>query len=277
MDLMRRSGLGYWCSLIYGFACLAGYAWGGVTGQLKSIRFFSETCIRQEATLVGSQSSVGPRRVSDSTRSVFAKPPKAVANLIFDLRKAVATAVTTKGTISFSSGVASVARARVTPGEDRADKSWTGSADSARSRTPAGGSRRNATRFPSRGAQTSEDFCSMILADTSVWVNHFRYGDAQLSRALLDGRILMHPFVIGEIACGSLRSRPKVLSDLQRLPAAVAADHEEVLGFLDRHRLFGAGIAWIDAHLLASARLSNCRLWTLDAHLLTAATRLHLG
>lgn len=117
----------------------------------------------------------------------------------------------------------------------------------------------------------------MILADTSVWVNHFRRSIPQLSQALLDGHVLMHPFIVGEIACGNLRARPKVLSDLQRLPSAVAADHEEVLGFLDRHRLFGAGITWIDAHLLASARLSNCRLWTLDARLLTAATTLHLG
>jgi hypothetical protein len=117
----------------------------------------------------------------------------------------------------------------------------------------------------------------MILVDTSVWVNHFRQGNPQLSQALVDGHVLMHPFVIGEIACGNLRSRPKLLSDLQRLPSAIPAEHEEVLGFLDQHRLFGAGITWIDAHLLASARLSHCRLWTLDTHLLTAAATLHLG
>jgi len=117
----------------------------------------------------------------------------------------------------------------------------------------------------------------MILVDTSVWVNHFRQSNPQLSKLLVDGYVLMHPFVIGELACGNLRSRQKVLSDLQRLPSAVSADHDEVLGFLDQHRLFGAGIAWIDAHLLASARLSHCRLWTLDVHLLTAATRLHIG
>jgi len=117
----------------------------------------------------------------------------------------------------------------------------------------------------------------MILVDTSVWVNHFRLGDPQLGQALLDGHVLMHPFVIGEIACGNLHARPKVLGDLQRLPVAVTADHQEVLAFLDQHRLFGAGITWIDAHLLASARLSACRLWTLDARLLTAAAKLHLS
>ncbi len=117
----------------------------------------------------------------------------------------------------------------------------------------------------------------MMLVDTSVWVNHFRQENPRLSQALVDGHVLMHPFVVGEIACGNLRSRPSVLCDLERLPSAVAADHEEVLGFLDRYKLFGTGISWIDAHLLASARLSNCRLWTLDSHLLTAATTLHLG
>jgi predicted nucleic acid-binding protein len=117
----------------------------------------------------------------------------------------------------------------------------------------------------------------MILADTSVWVNHFRQEDPRLSQALIDGHVLIHPFVIGEIACGNLRSRTRVLSDLERLPSAVAADHQEVLGFLDQHRLFGTGISWIDVHLLASARLSNCRLWTLDRRLLTAAATLHLG
>jgi predicted nucleic acid-binding protein len=117
----------------------------------------------------------------------------------------------------------------------------------------------------------------MILADTSVWVNHFRQEDPRLRQALLDGHVLMHPFVIGEIACGNLRSRTKVLRDLERLPSAVAADHEEVVGFLDQHRLFGVGISWIDVHLLASARLSSCRLWTLDRRLLTAASTLHLG
>jgi predicted nucleic acid-binding protein len=116
----------------------------------------------------------------------------------------------------------------------------------------------------------------MILADTSIWVKHFRQDDPDLGQLLLDGQIVIHPFVIGEIACGNLRSRLKVLIDLRRLPSAMTADHEEVLGFLDQHRLFGKGITWVDAHLLASARLSGCRLWTLDQRLAAAATQLHL-
>jgi predicted nucleic acid-binding protein len=117
----------------------------------------------------------------------------------------------------------------------------------------------------------------MILADTSVWVSHFRQDDPHLGQLLLDGQLLMHPFVVGELACGNLRFRRKVLSDLQRLPSVITAEQDEVLSFLDQRQLFGKGITWIDAHLLASARLSNCRVWTFDARLLTAATQLHIG
>jgi predicted nucleic acid-binding protein len=117
----------------------------------------------------------------------------------------------------------------------------------------------------------------MILADTSVWVNHFRQDDPYLRQSLLDGQILMHPFVIGEIACGNLSSRQKLLSDLRRLPSVIPAEQDEVLGFLEQNQLFGKGITWVDAHLLASARLSACRLWTLDVRLSAAANRLRLG
>jgi len=117
----------------------------------------------------------------------------------------------------------------------------------------------------------------MILADTSVWVHHFRHGNAQLRQALLDGQILTHPFVIGEIACGNLHSRSKVLDDLQRLPSVLFAEHQEVLSFLEQHRLFGKGITWIDAHLLASVLLSACKLWTLDSRLSLAARRLQIS
>ncbi|HTW63320.1 MAG TPA: hypothetical protein VME17_01840 [Bryobacteraceae bacterium] len=93
---------------------------------------------------------------------------------------------------------------------------------------------------------------------------------------LLDGQIIMHPFVIGEIACGNLKSRKSVLSDLRRLPSAIVADQVEVLGFLELYRLFGKGIPWVDVHLLASTRLSGCRLWTLDKTLAAAATQLRI-
>ncbi len=109
----------------------------------------------------------------------------------------------------------------------------------------------------------------MILADTSVWVAHFRKGGSGLGDLLRQSLVLVHPFVIGELACGNLRNRAQILSDLKQLPAAVLASHEEVLQFIEDRRLWGIG--WIDAHLLASALLSNCQFWTLDTRLNRAA------
>lgn len=114
----------------------------------------------------------------------------------------------------------------------------------------------------------------MILADTSVWIDHFRMGNARLSDLLNEGAVLCHPFVIGELACGNLRKRDEILSLLAALPEAPAALHGEVLGFVAQHGLNGRGLGWIDAHLLASAMLSKCRLWTLDKQLERAARKL---
>lgn len=111
----------------------------------------------------------------------------------------------------------------------------------------------------------------MILADTSVWVDHIRGSVPRLAELLVEGQILMHPFVAGEIACGNLRDRSKVLEALAELPGASVAAHEEVLRLVDDRRLWGKGITWIDAHLLAAALITGCRLWTLDARLQTTA------
>jgi predicted nucleic acid-binding protein len=114
----------------------------------------------------------------------------------------------------------------------------------------------------------------MILADTSVWIDHFRVGNVRLRDLLNEGAVYCHPFVIGELACGHLRKRREILSLLAALPEASVASHGEVLGFLPEHGLHGRGLGWIDAHLLASAMLSKCRLWTLDKHLEKAARML---
>jgi predicted nucleic acid-binding protein len=116
----------------------------------------------------------------------------------------------------------------------------------------------------------------MIIADTSVWIDHLRGGSERLERALLAGSILIHPFVIGEIALGHLRQRKRVLEDLRELPMAMVAADDEVLGLIARENLFGRGIGYIDAHLLAATRLSGqAALWTYDGRLREAA--LHLG
>jgi predicted nucleic acid-binding protein len=110
----------------------------------------------------------------------------------------------------------------------------------------------------------------MILVDTSVWVEHFRTGNS-LAAVLAEGLVLTHPFVIGELACGNLRNRSKILVDLAALTRAATAADEEVMQLVEQHRLWVRGIGWIDAHLIASALITNCRLWTLDQPLKRAA------
>lgn len=118
----------------------------------------------------------------------------------------------------------------------------------------------------------------MILVDTSVWINHLRNNDPHLVRLLTGNSVLGHPFVRGELALGNLRQRNEILSALENLPQAAVAFDNEVNFFIEQHALFGLGIGLIDAHLLASTRLSgNTRLWTQDKRLLAAALRLNLA
>ena len=112
----------------------------------------------------------------------------------------------------------------------------------------------------------------MILVDTSVWVDHLRRGDTELAEFLERGVVVMHPFVIGEIACGSLADRSLILELLQDLPMAMVADSDEVLGFIERHGLHGKGLGYVDVHLLVSVALTDgTKLWTRDTRLRTAA------
>lgn len=117
----------------------------------------------------------------------------------------------------------------------------------------------------------------MILVDTSVWVDHFNHGDTELAAALHAGRVLSHPFVIGELALGNLRQRDIILSSLKNLPMAVVADESEVLGFIERHKVHGIGIGYVDVHLLAAAMLSHASVWTRDRRLMAMADRLELS
>ena len=117
----------------------------------------------------------------------------------------------------------------------------------------------------------------MILVDTSVWVEHLRHGLPRLATLLQEGEVMIHPWVIGELACGNLRKRSQVLELLQGLPAVTVASDAEVLLLIERDRLMGRGIGYVDAHLLASARLSHCRLWTQDRRLAAVAQEQGLG
>lgn len=108
----------------------------------------------------------------------------------------------------------------------------------------------------------------MILVDSSIWIDHLRAGEPVLVELLNAGRVLTHPFVIGELACGNLKNRKGVLSLLQDLPAAPVATDEEVLFFIEKRGLMGKGIGYVDAHLLAAISVTGTgRLWTRDKRL----------
>lgn len=118
----------------------------------------------------------------------------------------------------------------------------------------------------------------MILADTSVWIDHLRAGDSQLAELLNQSRILGHPFVMGELACGRLKNRSRVLGLLGQLPRATVAQDTEVIEFIKSKALAGSGIGYVDAHLLASVALSApAKLWTRDRRLAKVAMSLGLS
>ncbi|MGQ0595158.1 MAG: type II toxin-antitoxin system VapC family toxin [Gammaproteobacteria bacterium] len=118
----------------------------------------------------------------------------------------------------------------------------------------------------------------MILVDTSVWIDHLRKPEPHLIAALEAGQALIHPFVVGELACGNLKNRMELLSLLLDLPPAPIATDTEALGFIDRRQLMGRGIGYLDVHLLASVALAGtARLWTRDKRLAAVAEGLQLN
>jgi predicted nucleic acid-binding protein len=115
----------------------------------------------------------------------------------------------------------------------------------------------------------------VILVDTSVWIDHLRSGNARLARLLESGVVLAHPWVTGELALGNLSRREEVIELMHGLPQATLAASDEVLGLIKQEALFGAGIGYVDAHLLAATRLTpDATLWTADKRLSAMAVRL---
>jgi predicted nucleic acid-binding protein len=106
-----------------------------------------------------------------------------------------------------------------------------------------------------------------MLVDTSVWIEHLRRSDPALVALLHDGKVECHPFIIGELAAGSLHRRSEMLRLLAALPGVPLAEHHEALAFLEAHDLMGRGLGWVDVHLLASAKLGGTPLWTYDRRL----------
>lgn len=117
----------------------------------------------------------------------------------------------------------------------------------------------------------------MILVDTSVWIDHLRLGDPELASALQSCEVLCHPHVVGELACGNLRARDKVITLLQALPVSPVVSDKESLCFIDNYSLMARGIGYIDVQLLASARLAGAHLWTRDKRLQSVALELGLA
>jgi len=112
----------------------------------------------------------------------------------------------------------------------------------------------------------------VVLVDTSVWIEHFARSAPALVEELRNEQVCSHPFVIGELALSSMKRRVEIIELMARLPRARVATDAEVLTFVSSFSLHGRGIGWVDAHLLAAARLSGSELWTSDRKLLAAAT-----
>ncbi len=117
----------------------------------------------------------------------------------------------------------------------------------------------------------------MVIVDTSVWINHFNSSDLDLVVLLDNNRVLMHDFVLGEIACGSLKARIQKLELLNDLPKSAIAEISEVLFFIEKNKLMSKGIGFVDTHLLASASITKCKVWTYDKRLQLAAEQLKLS
>jgi predicted nucleic acid-binding protein len=115
-----------------------------------------------------------------------------------------------------------------------------------------------------------------MLVDTSIWVEHLRRGRPGLASLLHRAEVQCHPFIIGELACGSMSRRPEILQLLRRLPSVQVVENEEVMTFVERHRLMGRGVGWVDVHLLASAAMESVLLWSADRHLAAIAQSLGL-
>ena len=114
----------------------------------------------------------------------------------------------------------------------------------------------------------------MILVDSSVWIDHLRAANASLAELIGDKLVLIHPYVVGELAVGSIKGRGEFLSKLSDLPSATIATDNEVLDLIERRALFGRGIGYLDAHLLASVLLTDgAKLWTFDHKLHELAER----
>jgi predicted nucleic acid-binding protein len=116
----------------------------------------------------------------------------------------------------------------------------------------------------------------VVLVDTSVWIDHLRKSSRALSSLLEQEEVVLHPYVLGELACGNLGNRKEIIALLHALPVVSKADDDEILFFIERHALMGRGVGLIDMHLLASCMVGSCLLWTRDRRLKTIAEEMKI-
>ena len=116
----------------------------------------------------------------------------------------------------------------------------------------------------------------MVLVDTSVWIDHFHKTNLNLSNLLEEGFVFVHPFIIGELACGNIKNRKEIFKLLQSLPQIKVTEHDELIYFIENNKLYGKGLGYIDIHLLASCKIDNAKLYTRDKKLTSVAKELHV-
>lgn len=118
----------------------------------------------------------------------------------------------------------------------------------------------------------------MILADTSIWVDYLRSANPEMEQRLADGRIVIHPFIVADIALGSLRNRRKVMNGMEALLEVRVAQLSEVRHMIEAHSLYSKGIGLTDVHLIASCLLTpGTQLWTRDSAMEKTARGLGIG
>jgi predicted nucleic acid-binding protein len=116
-----------------------------------------------------------------------------------------------------------------------------------------------------------------LLVDSSVWIDHLHRPIAELIRVLEGEEIYVHPAVIGELACATLTRRNEVLTELMLLPELPDASFAELLALVDRRKLWGRGLSWVDVQLLGSVLLAEAKLWTHDRELGRVAEKLRIA
>ena len=116
----------------------------------------------------------------------------------------------------------------------------------------------------------------MVLVDTSVWISHFRDGNSRLQKQLEEGRVVSHPFIIGELACGNITNRTEIISLMQSLPTLDVVEQDELLLFIEHHKIMGKGLGFVDVHLIAATMLAGIPIWTLDKKLRGVSSKLNI-